>query len=134
MSTNKQIKIVKILISHSLIIDSDFKILKEKYEKHTPDLIIISPKIIIEKPVLFDLTCENAPSFLNNKELVTRVLPRKYVDNLPGYNGGNLIILGDNILNSSNINFKSEGSLGKSGLGRSGNFFVQFFFILNFSR
>ena len=126
-STNKQIKIVKILISHSLIIDSDFKILKEKYEKHTPDLIIISPKIIIEKPVLFDLTCENAPSFLNNKELVTRVLPRKYVDNLPGYNGGNLIILGDNILNSSNINFKSEGSLGKSGLGRSGNFLCYFF-------
>jgi hypothetical protein len=119
-SKNKLIKNIKILISHSLIIDYDFKISKDTYEKHTPDVIIISPKIIIEKPVVFNLTCENSPQFFKNSELSTRVLPKKYNDNLPGYNGGNLILLGDDIINSNNIHFISQGSLGKSGLGQAG--------------
>ena len=45
----KNLKTVKIICTYSLLIDCDYKIDNYMYTNHTPDLIIISPKVVFEK-------------------------------------------------------------------------------------
>lgn len=117
------LKSVKIFMMNSFNIDVDYKIDINKYETNAPDLLIISPFVLITKNITIDLSCYRIPDFPDNKKKANdgRSKGDKGDDGkpgLPGYNGGDLIIIAYIIKNNSLINFKSNGGVG--GPGQSG--------------
>ena len=121
------LKSVKIYTTHSFLFDSDYKIVKERYNNtHSPDLIIISPVVKIEKIITVDLSCENLPGLPDNVEKADPGTDGK--PGLPGCNAGILTLLADQILEKSNMKFISVG--GKGGTGQDG---IRFYFKSNFS-
>jgi hypothetical protein len=54
----KFLKVIRIHTTHSFVIDVDFKLPIDVYESHSPNMIIISPKIIINHNVTIDLSSE----------------------------------------------------------------------------
>ena len=59
LNSDSNLKIVKIYATHSFIFDVNYKIPKERYQTHSPDLIIISPKVMIESNVTVDLSSDH---------------------------------------------------------------------------
>ncbi|CAF0927314.1 unnamed protein product [Brachionus calyciflorus] len=107
---------IEIYSSFFVNIDTSFVIPTEKYSTNAPNLIIISPKIIIEKEMIINLSCNREPSYPDNKEKADYEENGK--DGLDGYNGGNLIILTNEISDIDKIVFQSRG--GKGGPGQNG--------------
>ena len=104
----------------TLEFDTDYKLDKNKYKTNAPDLVIISPKVIAEKPIIIDLSCENIPGYPDNSKKAKngyRSGENGYdgKPGLPGYNAGNLIILADSILNISNLQTNLIGGTGGPG-------------------
>ena len=116
----KNLKSVHIYSTHSFSFDSNYSINNDKYLDHSPDLVIITPKVNVVSPITVELSCNIFPVYPNNK-----VKANKSLNGLPGlngFNGGNLIIVADNISNKNKINFVSNG--GKGGLGQNGKNFI----------
>ena len=89
----------------------------EKYNEHFPDLILISPNILLKKSITIDLSCLNYIS----KYPYSRRFAKDGLSGEPGlhgFNGGRLIILTEKSLNITNLNFKSSG--GQGGPGQDG--------------
>jgi hypothetical protein len=130
----KNLKIVKIVCTYSLLVDCDYKIDKNLYSNHFPHLIIISPKVVFEKnPINIDLSTHFVPNDIPKQinqpdEIFDWWGSITYIWNgrngtdgipgLPGYNGGNLVIISDYIVNYEYLNFSSFG--GKGGNGQNG--------------
>ena len=78
-------------------------------------MIIIAPNVIFNNSVTVDLSCASVPETVPEKANISENgKPGK-----PGYNGGNLIIITDNVVGSqSKLNFISNG--GKGGRGQNG--------------
>jgi hypothetical protein len=114
---------VKIFMTYSLEFDADYSIKKDMYKTNAPYLIVISPKIIVNKIILVNLSCLSMPNYPDNKEKANDVYGEG-IDGiagkpgLPGYNGGDFLLLSDSIFNATNLNFKSNG--GKGGMGQNG--------------
>jgi hypothetical protein len=68
-NSDSYIKNVKIFATHSFIFDVNYKISKERYQTHSPDLIIISPKVMIENNITVDLSCDHVRFLLNIRPL-----------------------------------------------------------------
>jgi len=114
------IKIVRIFSAFTLEFDTDYKLDKNKYKTNAPDLVIISPKVIAEKPIIIDLSCENIPGYPDNLKKAKNGYSSGEngydgKPGLPGYNAGNLIILADSILNISNLQTNLIGGTGGPG-------------------
>ena len=110
------LKSVKIYTTHSFIFDVDFKLPKERYETHSPDLIVISPIVKFENNIKIDLSCDRIPDFPDGIEKADQGDPDKDdKPGLPGYNGGNLLISADEILNKHRFRFISQGAQGGPG-------------------
>ena len=123
---------VIIYSTNCVTFDSDYKLPAEVYSSNGPDLIIISPKVIIERPIKIDLTSLLIPDFPDGKEKADdgTEFDKNGKDGkpgLPGYNGGNLFIISDEIINASNINFISNS--GRAGPGQNGNFLYIYIYI-----
>ena len=117
---------VNIFVTHSFLFDIDYTINslhQAIYERHAPDLVIISPKVAIEKPITVDLSCVTMPGYPNNKSNADdgQEAGARGSDGEPGlsgYNGGTLYILTDSIQNREMLTFISGG--GKGGPGQNG--------------
>ena len=113
---------VNIYTTHSFIFDVDYSI-TNAYGTHTPDLVIISPKVIVSQEISVDLSCANVPGYPNGR---VRAHDGHRFDadgsdgepGLPGYNGGSLYILAESIVNNDKLKFISRG--GKGGPGQNG--------------
>ena len=134
VNNNREIKNLKHLIihaTHSFIFDNDLKISNETYETDGPDLVVISPKVVIEKHINLDLSCHHVPYFPDGKEKADD--GKDFGENgedgkpgLPGYNGGNLVIISGMIFNFSKLNFISNA--GKGGPGQNGKTNIEIYF------
>jgi hypothetical protein len=116
----KNVKIVRIFSTFTLEFDTDYKLDKNKYKTNAPDLVIISPKVIAEKPITIDLSCENIPGYPDNLKKAKNGYSSGEngydgKPGLPGYNAGNLIILADSITNLSNLQTNLAGGTGGPG-------------------
>lgn len=116
--------LIRIVASQRFEIDVDFQVDKQMYEFNAPHLVIASPKVIIAGEVKIDLSCDHAPSYLENTSLQrdgTRAgeSGRDGKPGLPGCNGGSLFIVSDRIEGQSMLEFVSTG--GKGGPGEDGN-------------
>jgi hypothetical protein len=114
------IKVVRIFSTFTLEFDTDYKLDKNKYKTNAPDLVIISPKVIAEKPITIDLSCENIPGYPDNLKKAKNGYSSGEngydgKPGLPGYNAGNLIILADSITNLSNLQTNLAGGTGGPG-------------------
>lgn len=116
---------IKIFTSHSITLDTDFTLSDLKYNKHAPDLILISPNVIVTKLITIDLSCLTLISnYPYGKEKANDGLGDG--DNgedgepgLHGFNGGKLIVLtNENKFNKRNVKFISIG--GQGGPGQEG--------------
>ena len=122
--TIKDLKSVKVFMTHSFIFDVDYKINKDKYFTHTPDLIIISRLVKIEKNRTVDLSFDCVPNFPDNKSKAQDgVHFGEHGVNgkpgLPGFNGGNFFIFSNEISGKNNLKVITTG--GKGGPGQNGN-------------
>jgi hypothetical protein len=116
----ENVKIVRIFSTFTLEFDTDYKLDKNKYKTNAPDLVIISPKVIAEKPIIIDLSCENIPGYPDNLKKAKNGYSSGEngydgKPGLPGYNAGNLIILADSIMNISNLQTNLIGGTGGPG-------------------
>ena len=130
---------VNIYVTHSFLFDTDyainslhatvneafdeFAITYKAYERHAPDFVIISPKVIFDKPITVDLSCATEPGHPNNKTKAddgqgAGANGSDGESGLPGYNGGSLYILADSIQNREQLRFISKR--GKGGPGQNG--------------
>ena len=130
---------VKIFATHSILLDSDYKLntfkAKEEtrenmlqlsnsiYNGHAPDLILISPNFLLTKSITIDLSCLTTQKYpYDNEKANNGALPGEDgADGEPGlhgFDGGRLIILTENSLNTAYLNFISLG--GKGGPGQNG--------------
>ena len=113
------LKSVRIYTTHSLIFDVNYKILKERYSTHSPDLIIISPIVKIVKNLTIDLSCDHMPGYPDNLNKADSGKPgTDGKPGLPGYNSGNCFILANHIFNRKSLKIIAQG--GKGGPGQHG--------------
>jgi len=119
----KNLKYVKIFCTNSFDFDTNYSINKERYSDHSPNLIIISPKILVTEDLVVDLSCDKIPGYPDNKEKAKNATEfgAKGYDGepgLPGYNGGNFYILTNYFNDSNMLHFISNG--GPGGPGQEG--------------
>ena len=113
---------VRIYTTHSFVFDVNYKILKERYKTHSPNLIIISPKVNIRNSLQVDLSCDHVLGYPDNRQKAENGNPgNDGKPGLPGYNAGNLIIFADEILSKNNLKFTAQG--GQGGPGQEGLYF-----------
>ena len=112
----KNLRSVNIYSTHSFIFDTNYTLDKTSYIDHSPDLVIITPIVIVNNPITVDLSCKNVPGFPNNVIKVNQGMNGS--PGLYGFDGGNLIILAEEITNIGNLNFLSKG--GQGGPGQAG--------------
>jgi hypothetical protein len=109
----KDLNTINIYNTNALVFDADVQIDVDKYKTHAPDLFVFSPKVIFnKKEVSVDLTCQRTPGYPDKQEKAKdgHGFGADGLDGkpgLPGYNGGNLVIIADEILNSTNLKFIS---------------------------
>ena len=125
------LKMVKIFATHSLIFDSDLVLSKFLYETHSPDLMVIAPKIHVitntTSKIQVNLSCLTMP---NNtlKASDGEGLGKNGIDGIDGldglpgesgFNGGSFVVItNEPIENEYNLDFVSNG--GKGGKGQNG--------------
>ena len=121
------LKSVHIQLTNSLLIDVDFKLEQQRYSTHSPDLVIVSPKVKFSRPSTIDLSSyvylgyPNGQVKASNGHGLGGRLLRWITDlggrlhdghdglpGLPGYNGGQLIIFAEEIVGPNNLVFKSS--------------------------
>jgi energy-coupling factor transporter ATP-binding protein EcfA2 len=132
----KDLKTINIYNTNALVFDAHVRINADKYKTHAPDLIVFSPKVIFnKKEIVVDLTCQRTPYYPDNQEKAKdgNGYGADGMDGkpgLPGYNGGNLVIIADEILNSTNLKFISDGGLGGPGQHGKKNSLSQLKFLI----
>ena len=126
----KDIKLIRIFTTHSFVFDEDFNMPNKKFafRSHSPDLILISPKVNFTKYVNIDLSCdEKQQGYPKNKQ---KAKNGQYYgqdgdqgeDGEPGFNGGNFVMISNIIFNSSYLNFISLAGYG--GPGQNGEYYL----------
>ena len=105
---------MQICPTNSVIFKDDFLIQKEKYTNHSPDLIIISPKVMTysNRTIIIDLSCRRHPGYPDGG----RTKAGNGEDGKPGrpgFNRRNLLIISESIPTS--LNFISNGGIGGNG-------------------
>lgn len=123
--SKNNLKSIRIYATNSFIFDVDYSIKYNRYSANAPDLIIITPILIVNAPITIDLSVSrsNKPGYPDNTVKASNGIGYGKAGNngkpgLPGYNGGNLFILADLITNVDNLKFVSVG--GEGGPGQNG--------------
>ena len=118
--TFSNLKAVKIYITHSFKFDVNYNVDKALYSMDAPDLMIISPAIIVvDEGVKVDLSCKTIPGYPNGETKVK--LNPNIAYGLQGFNGGNLFIFAEKVIPDVDvINFVSEG--GEGGPAQKGKY------------
>ena len=116
------LEMVRIYSMNSVIFDRDFKIPSNKYKSKTPDLYIFAPRIVVEKRFKVDLSCEHVPGYPNDIKKANDgdgngADGQNGQHGLPGYNGGNFLLVADSV-SGYYLEFISTGS--KGGPGQNG--------------
>lgn len=116
------LKSVEIFAINSVKFDNTFIIKKERYRGKSPDLIIISPQVLITRNTHVNLSSAYVPGYPYEgvKARNANVDGGSGEDGkpgLPGYSGGNLLIITNDRI-SSDLIFKSKGGMG--GRGQNG--------------
>ena len=123
---------VRIYLTNSLVVDY-FKLNTQRYSTHSPDLIIVSPKVKFNLNADIDLSCYTVRGYPNNQAKAFNgngfgVDGEDGLAGLPGFNGGQLVVFSDEISDSNNLVFKSKGSNGGPGQNGLNQFFETFMF------
>ena len=115
---------VRIYATHSVSFDVDYILNNDKYQTNTPDLVVISPNVLVKKTVNVNLSCNKTIGFPDNKENADD--GEEYGENghdgkpgLPGWNGGNFLVLANKIKDKY-LKYESRGCRG--GPGQNGKF------------
>jgi hypothetical protein len=118
---------VRIYAQHTVIFDVDYTISPLRYSgSDAPDLLVVAPRVIVDKPLVVELSCEYVPP-VPGKRKRWSMLPRDFLfldglhgaAGLAGRNGGNLIIIAQHIEQFGFLKFVSKG--GKGGPGQDGS-------------
>ena len=124
----KNLKFIKIFTTHSFIFDEDFKIDKSMYTSDSPDLSIISPIMKVEKNATIDLSCDRVPGYPDETSKAKNGYLYAFGSNglngkpgLPGYNGGNLFLLTNEVAGFEKLIIRTNE--GQGGPGQNGNIF-----------
>ena len=124
----KNLKFIKIFTTHSFIFDEDFKIDKSMYTSDSPDLSIISPIMKVEKNATIDLSCDRVPGYPDETSKAKNGYLYAFGSNglngkpgLPGYNGGNLFIITNEVAGFEKLIIRTNE--GQGGPGQNGNIF-----------
>jgi hypothetical protein len=122
------LKSVRIFVANSLVIDY-FKIDTQRYFTHSPDVIIVSPLVKFNPKASIDLSSYTILGYPNNQAKAFNgngfsANGEDGLAGLPGYNGGQLVVFADEILDSNNLEFKSKGSNGGPGQNGYLNSFI----------
>jgi len=110
---------IQIFATNSFTFDVDYAIDKNKYATNAPHLIVVAPKVFINKHVTVDLTCRQIPENVTP----SKALDGKYSSadgqdgkaGLPGYNGGSFVVYADYLEGESNLNVISGEGIGGAG-------------------
>jgi hypothetical protein len=114
------LKSIEIYAINSVKFDNDFKINKERYKDKSPDLIIISPRVLIPRKINVDLSSANSPDYPDGISKAANAdsdggTGKDGKPGLPGYNGGNLLIISNDSVNTNDLIFISNGGMGGPG-------------------
>ena len=118
----RNIKSVEIYAFIKVNFNQDFLLQKEKYHGQSPDLIIISPRVLVSSKKTVDLSYVHTPYYPDG----IRKAHNFFVGcssnggdgkpGLPGINGGNLLIITNEKTHvSNNLVFVSKGGIGGPG-------------------
>jgi hypothetical protein len=115
----RDLRSIQIFATNSFTFDIDFLIDKNKYATNAPHLIVVAPKVFINKHVTVDLTCRQIPENVTP----SKALDGKYSSadgqdgkaGLPGYNGGSFVVYADYLEGGSNLNVISGEGIGGAG-------------------
>lgn len=116
---------IHIHMTNAFLIDIDFKLSQQRYATHSPDLVIVSPKVKIIRPCTIDLSCDIQPGYPNGQAKAPNgngfgASGQDGIPGLPGFNGGQFVIIAEDTVGSENLVFRSKG--GNGGPGQNGNF------------
>jgi hypothetical protein len=122
------LKSVRIFVANSLVIDY-FEIDTQRYFTHSPDVIIVSPLVKFNPKATIDLSSYTILGYPNKQAKAFNgngfsANGEDGLAGLPGYNGGQLVVFADEILDSNNLEFKSKGSNGGPGQNGYLNSFI----------
>jgi hypothetical protein len=118
------LKSVQVYAANAVLIDVDFKVNSDRYgTANSPDLIIVAPKVKFNPRLTIDLSCYVQMSYPNGRTKAPNGngfggSGQDGFPGLPGYNGGKLYVLAEEILDEKDFSFKSKGS--KGGPGQNG--------------
>ncbi|CAF0976117.1 unnamed protein product [Brachionus calyciflorus] len=123
VNRNVSLKTINIFLKYSLEMDENSKISRVIYSTHVPDLVIITPKVFVNKTISIDLSCESTLEPYKVKAKDGSFFGESGSDGepgKPGYNGGRLFIFAKSAkyTNLSIIKFISKG--GNGGQGQNG--------------
>jgi len=115
----RDLESIQIFATNSFTFDVDYAIDKNKYATNAPNLIVVAPKVFVNKHVTVDLTCRQIPKS-------SKAPDGKYPSadgqdgraGLPGYNGGSFVVYADYLEGRNNLSVISgegEGGAGQDG-------------------
>jgi len=115
------LKSVQVFATNAILVDVDFKIDPERYgSAKSPDLILVAPKVKFNPRITIDLSCNVQVGFPKNKSKAPDGhgfggRGQDGLPGLPGYNGGQLYVFADEIVDVKDFSFKCKGSNGGPG-------------------
>ena len=117
------LKSIHIYSTNSLVIDVDFRVNMQRYSQHSPDLVIVSPRVKFNSRLTIDLSCYTQRGFPNGQSKAANgggngAAGHDGLPGLQGFNGGQFLIFTDDLFDSQKCVFKSKG--GDGGPGQSG--------------
>lgn len=117
------LKSVHIHLTNALLIDVDFKINPQRYTTHSPDLIVIAPKVKFAQATHIDLSCYVQMGYPNGQQKAANgegygASGHDGLPGLPGFNGGQFLLFAEDVVGADKMTFKSKG--GKGGPGQNG--------------
>ncbi len=111
----KNLKRIDIFAINSVKFDQNYSINQDRYVNKSPDLIIISPRIIFSNRINIDMSSLHIPGY-PDPEKPSAGNGKNGKPGLPGFNGGDMLFITKNV--SVDFNFISNG--GKGGPGQTG--------------
>ncbi len=125
------LKSVQVFATNAILVDVDFKIDPERYgSAKSPDLILVAPKVKFNPRINIDLSCYTQVGYPKNKSKAQNghgfgSRGQDGLPGLPGYNGGQLYVFADEMVDVKDFSFKCKGSNG--GPGQNGKLISKLF-------
>jgi hypothetical protein len=115
------LKSVRIHMSNALLIDTNFVINTQRYTTHSPDLIVVAPRVKFNQASSIDLSCYLQQPYPNGGQAKAASgsgyggAGHDGLPGLPGCNGGQFVLFGGEIVNEDKLTFRAKGGMGGPG-------------------